>query len=87
MEILADEDSCTDQTEHIPRYLNKSCKISLVDMQVHERNGVRNSISGALGWLSRLIKHPTSAQVMISQSVGLSPRSGSVLAVQSLEPA
>ena len=33
------------------------------------------------------VKHPTSAQVMISQFVGLSHPSGSVLTVQSLEPA
>ena len=32
-------------------------------------------------------KRPTSAQVMISRSVGLSPASGSVLTAQSLEPA
>ena len=34
-----------------------------------------------------MVEHPTSAQVMISQLVGLSPTSGSVLTVQSLEPA
>ena len=33
------------------------------------------------------VKHPTSAQVMISQFVSLSPMSGSVLIAQSLEPA
>ena len=33
------------------------------------------------------VKCPTSAQVMISQFVGLGPASGSVLTVQSLEPA
>ena len=32
-------------------------------------------------------KHPTSAQVMISQFVGLSPTSGSVRTAQGLEPA
>ena len=41
---------------------------------------------GALGWLSQL-KHRTSAQVMISQFVGSSPASGSVLTAQGLEPA
>ena len=39
------------------------------------------------GCLSRLNKHLTSGQVMISQSVNLSPTSGSVLTAQSLEPA
>ena len=33
------------------------------------------------------VQHPTSAQVMISQFVGSSPASGSVLMAQSLEPA
>ena len=38
-------------------------------------------------WVAQLVKHPTLAQVMISQFVSLSPTSGSVLAAQSLEPA
>ena len=37
--------------------------------------------------MARLGKHLTSAQVVISQFVGLSPTSGSVLTAQSLEPA
>ena len=38
-------------------------------------------------WVAQLVKRPTSAQVMISQFVSSSPTSGSVLTVQSLEPA
>ena len=38
-------------------------------------------------WMAQLVKCPTSAQVMISQFVSLSPASGSVLTAQSLEPA
>ena len=38
-------------------------------------------------WVAQLVKHPTSAQVMISQFVGSSPTSGSVLTAQSLDPA
>ena len=38
-------------------------------------------------WLAQLVKCPTSAQVMISWFVGLSPASGSVLTAQRLEPA
>ena len=38
-------------------------------------------------WVAQLVKHPTSAWVMISQSRGSSPTSGSVLTAQSLEPA
>ena len=37
-------------------------------------------------WVAQSVKLPTSAQVMISQSVSLSPVSGSVLTAQSLEP-
>ena len=37
--------------------------------------------------MAQSVKHPTSAQVMISHSVSLSPASGSVLITQSLEPA
>ena len=38
-------------------------------------------------WVAQSVKHQTSAQVMISQSVSSSPKSGSVLTAQSLEPA
>ena len=37
-------------------------------------------------WVAQLVKRPTSAQVMISQSVSSSPALGSVLTAQSLEP-
>ena len=36
-------------------------------------------------WVTQLVKRPTSAQVMISRSMSLSPLSGSVLTAQSLE--
>ena len=38
-------------------------------------------------WVAQSVKHPTSAQVMISRSVSSSPASGFVLTAQSLEPA
>ena len=38
-------------------------------------------------WVAQLLGHLTSAQVVISHSVGSSPMSGSVLMAQSLEPA
>ena len=47
-------------------------------------------INEAASWgscVSRSVGRPTSAQVMISQLVGSSPTSGSVLIAQSLEPA
>ena len=36
--------------------------------------------------MAQSVERPTSAQVMISRSVSLSPTSGSVLTAQSLEP-
>ena len=36
-------------------------------------------------WEAQWVKHPTSAQVMISRLVGSSPASGSVLPAQSLD--
>ena len=44
-------------------------------------------VSSRGAWVAQLVKLLTSAQVMISQFVGLSPVSGSVLTAQSLEPA
>ena len=38
-------------------------------------------------WVAHSVERPTLAQVMISQSVSLSPMSGPVLTAQSLEPA
>ena len=38
-------------------------------------------------WVAQLIKHPASAQVMISRFLSSSPVSGSVLTVQNLKPA
>ena len=38
-------------------------------------------------WVAQSVKRPTSAHVMISRFVSLSPMSGSVLTAQSLEPA
>ena len=38
-------------------------------------------------WVAQLVERPTSALVMISQFVGSSPASGSVLTARSLEPA
>ena len=38
-------------------------------------------------WVAQLVKHLTSVQVMILQSVSSSPALGSVLTTQSLEPA
>ena len=45
----------------------------------------RNCSRGA--WVAQWVKRPTSAQVMISRFVSLSPMMGSVLTAQSPEPA
>ena len=46
---------------------------------------VRRRSRGA--WGAQPVEHVTSAQVMVSQLVSLSPASGSMLTAQSLEPA
>ena len=48
---------------------------------------ILNIIQHRGSWVAQSVKHPTLARVMISQFVSLSPVSGSVLIVQSLEPA
>ena len=44
-----------------------------------------SSVRGA--WVAQLVKHLTSAQVMVSQLMSVSPAQGSVLMAWSLEPA
>ena len=51
------------------------------------RWGYRNQNNYWGTWVAQLVKHPTSAQVMISQFVSSSPTSGSVLTAWNLEPA
>ena len=46
---------------------------------------IKKIIRGA--WMAQLVEHPTSAQAMILQFMRSSPKSGSVLTAQSLEPA
>ena len=57
----------------------------LLDTLSKARETKANTNWGA--WVAQSVEHPTSAQVMISQSVSSSPASGSVLTAQSLEPA
>ena len=52
------------------------------------KNNVELKKSDTRGtWVAQSVECPTSAQVMISQFMSSSPASGSVLTVQSLEPA
>ena len=48
---------------------------------------LQEKIAGRGTWVPQLVERLTSAQVMISQFVGLSPTSGSVLTAQNLQPA
>ena len=59
----------------------------LMHVDAKLRGEIQNKIirEGCLG--AQSVKRPTSARVMISPLVGLSPASGSVLMAQSLEPA
>lgn len=50
-------------------------------------NTVLKEINNRGAWVAQPVKHLTSAQIMISQFVSLSPESGSVLTAWSLEPA
>ena len=61
----------------------KRCSPSLAIMEMQ----IKATVKYWGTWVAQLAQHPTSAQVMISQFVGLSPASGSVLMAQSLEPA
>ena len=63
--------------------------LSFVSPDVPDPSGVhiKKSVEVRGAWVAQLVEHLTSAQVMISQLVGSSPVSGSVLTAQSLEPA
>ena len=49
--------------------------------------GIKTTIMSWGSWVAQSVEHLTSAQVMISWFVSLSPASGSVLTAWSLEPA
>ena len=64
------------------------CRPLLLEHKHHESRAFALFISVSWGpWVAQAVKRPTSAQVMISQFLGLSPVLGSVLTAQSLEPA
>ena len=68
------------QIDQIPAILYDLLNIFKIDASL------RNSDNRDT-WVAQLVKDLTSAQVMISRSVGLSLTSGFVLTAQSLEPA
>ena len=62
--------------------------INFIKQQQQKKNfAIINKSPYGGAWVTRLIKRLTSAQVMISRFVGLSPVSGAVLTAQSLGPA
>ena len=71
---------------HVRLLLYYYCHHSLYQTYIQKQSETIIYPKGAPGWLSRF-RHHTSAQVMISQLVGSSPASGSVLTAQNLEPA
>ena len=58
--------------------------IQQLDLNIYGREFKKPNTCGT--WVAQLVKHPTSAQVMISWFVSLSPVLGSVLTAHSLEP-
>ena len=60
---------------------------SLNQGQMPGRTGAKTKGRHGAHWVASSVKHLTSAPVMISQLVGSSPASGTVLTAQSLEPA
>ena len=58
----------------------------VVEVIVNSHTNLRNNTERG-AWVAQSVERPTSAQVMISQLVSLSPASGSVLPARSLEPA
>ena len=54
---------------------------------IHSLTGFVKKLVFRGAWVAQSVKRPTLAQVMISQFVGSSPASGSVLTAWSLEPA
>ena len=64
-----------------------SCSVSLCLKNKFKKNIKKIFTQNRGAWVAQLVKHPTLAQVMISQRTSSSPTLGSVLTAQSLEPA
>ena len=65
----------------ITRLKSQQAPKSMTCEEVYQKSYLKGA------WMVQLVKHPTSAQVMISQFVGSSHVLGSVLTAQSLVPA
>ena len=58
-----------------------------LSLSLSKINNIKKKLDSLWGaWVAHSVGHPTSAQVMISQSMSSSPTLGSVLTAQSLEP-
>ena len=64
-----------------------ACKRVLIYIQDKVIKNISLKTSSWGAWVAQSVERPTSAQVMISHSVGSSPALGSVLTAPSLEPA
>ena len=63
-----------------------SKSLTLANLMSRTQHNLNGHGSGG-SWVAQWVKRPTSAQVLISKLVSLSPASDSVLTAQSLEPA
>ena len=62
-------------------------KKEIIQLKTQKNQGSSETTMNRGAWVAQLGKHLTSAQVMISQLLSLSPTLGSVLTAQGLEPA
>ena len=67
--------------------MHRGTHTHLIELTTEDDLGNFEKRKGRGAWVAQSVKHPTSAQVMISQFVGSSPVSGSVPTARSLEPA
>ena len=72
----------------VAQWLAEGEQLSLERLQGLPGGRGRTNVGPARGaWVAQWVERPTSAQVMMSRSVGSSPASGSVLTARTLEPA
>ena len=67
--------------------MHRGTHTHLIELTTEDDLGNFEKRKGRGAWVAQSVKHPTSAQVMISQFVGSSPVSGSVPTARSLQPA
>ena len=87
-DLSRNQDQTLNQLSHLTALVSNFliAEVSLRGTASYIRTLHLKSVPGD-AWVAQSVEHPTSAQVMISQFVSLSPALGSVLTAQSLEPA